>query len=118
VRFVLYFCRQLSFHLISLVVGEEPIFTLLHKHLQMQGLLPLAEGYSPRVYIYSAADQMVPFTSVESHLATLRANASFDILAEKFDGSQHVQHERQDPGRYWKAVQTVWERSLPARAKL
>ncbi|KAJ7354674.1 hypothetical protein DFH08DRAFT_855689 [Mycena albidolilacea] len=100
------------------VVGEEPIFTLLHKQLQMQGLLPLAEGYSPRVYIYSAADQMVPSTSVESHLATLRANASFDILAEKFDGSQHVQHERQDPGRYWKAVQAVWERSLPVRAKL
>jgi hypothetical protein len=100
------------------VIGEELPLTLLHKQLQMQGLLPLAEGYSPRVYIYSDADQTVPFTSVEGHLATLRANASFDVVAEQFDGSQHVQHERHDPERYWKAVQAVWERSLPTKAKL
>jgi hypothetical protein len=55
---------------------------------------------------------------VEGHLATLRANASFDVVAEKFDGSQHVQHERHDPERYWKAVQAVWERSLLTKAKL
>ncbi|KAJ7347089.1 hypothetical protein DFH08DRAFT_870231 [Mycena albidolilacea] len=100
------------------VVGDEKIFPLLHRFLETQGLLPLAEGFAPRVYIYSSADKMVPFTSVENHLSILKANPSVSVAAEKFEGSQHVQHERQDPERYWNAVQAVWDRSLPIKTKL
>ncbi|KAF8199853.1 hypothetical protein K438DRAFT_1583110, partial [Mycena galopus ATCC 62051] len=96
----------------------ENIFTLLHRHLKMQGLLPLAEGFSPRVYIYSITDKMVAFTSVETHIETLKANPSFDVTRERFDGSEHVQHERHDAERYWNAVQTVWDRSRPVCGKL
>jgi len=99
-------------------VGDANLFNLLHTYVQQQGLLPLAEGYAPRVYIYSTEDKMVPFTSVENHVSTLKGNPSFDVRAEKFAGSQHVQHEKRDPERYWKAVEDVWERSGPVRARL
>ncbi|KAJ6594364.1 hypothetical protein B0H19DRAFT_1095171 [Mycena capillaripes] len=101
-----------------ILVDDEDLFAHMHTRLGMQGLLPLAEGYSPRVYIYSETDKMVPFTSVEQHLSTIKGNPSFDVAAEKFDGSQHIQHERKDSERYWNAVYAVWDRSLPVRAKL
>jgi hypothetical protein len=78
----------------------------------------MAEGYSPRLYIYSTDDRMVPFTSVEKHISILKINPSFDVSVEKFSGSQHVQHERQDPERYWKAIENVWNRSRPIYSRL
>ncbi|KAJ7045943.1 hypothetical protein C8F04DRAFT_939792, partial [Mycena alexandri] len=99
-------------------LGRPNLFVLLHTRLDTQGLLPLADGYAPRLYIYSEDDQMIPFTAVEKHIEGLKANPSFDVTVEKFSGSQHVQHERHDRERYWNAVYTLWDRSLPIRAKL
>ncbi|KAJ7495815.1 hypothetical protein B0H11DRAFT_1716114 [Mycena galericulata] len=103
----------------SSVLGQENLFTLLHSCLQMEELLPLADGNAPRLYIYSSTDRMVSMASVEKHISALRMSSHFsDIGVEKFSGSGHVLHERHDPVRYWNVVQAVWERSLFIRAKL
>jgi len=103
----------------SIAVGQGNLFTRLHTGLQSEELLPLTDSRAPRVYIYSTADSMVPATSVEKHISMLKTlNPSIDIEVHKFTGSEHVLHERQDPVRYWSAVQAVWERSRPLRAKL
>ncbi|KAJ7612099.1 hypothetical protein FB45DRAFT_939865, partial [Roridomyces roridus] len=95
------------------------LFVLVHRYLEREDLLPLADVEAPRTYIYSTEDQMVPFSSVEGHLAKLNASGRpFNVAAEKFSGSAHVSHERQDPGRYWNAVWAAWERSGPIRARL
>ncbi|KAJ6494961.1 hypothetical protein DFH09DRAFT_1103981 [Mycena vulgaris] len=99
-------------------LGEANLFSHLHSRLQKPELLPLTDNHAPRLYIYSAADAMVPVASVEKHISILQTNPSFDVVAEKFTGSQHVLHERADPVRYWNAVRAVWERSAPVRAKL
>ncbi|KAJ7130600.1 hypothetical protein C8R44DRAFT_66388 [Mycena epipterygia] len=99
--------------------GQENLFTLLHTRLQMQELIPLADSHAPRLYIYSDTDTMVPSTSVERHISVLRTSTpSLDIKVEKFIGSSHVLHERQDPERYWNAIRAVWHRSSPIHAKL
>ncbi|KAJ7782642.1 hypothetical protein B0H16DRAFT_1446946 [Mycena metata] len=100
------------------IFSEPSIFTLLHTHLGAQGLLPLADGYAPRLYIYSEDDQLMPFAAVEQHIERLKANPSSNVTVEKFSGSQHVQHERHDRERYWNAVYALWDRALPVRAKL
>ncbi|KAJ7693431.1 hypothetical protein B0H17DRAFT_1199937 [Mycena rosella] len=101
-------------------LGEENLFTDLHSRLQSPDLLPRSDSLAPRLYIYSIADAMVPFASVEKHISVLqsRSSAPFDIAVEKFTTSQHVLHERHDPARYWSAVRAVWERSAPVRTKL
>ncbi|KAJ6575614.1 hypothetical protein DFH09DRAFT_1150701 [Mycena vulgaris] len=103
----------------GIVIGQENLFTLLHLGLQTPELLPLTDSHAPRVYIYSAADSMVPATSVEEHISVLRkSTASFDIKVERFTDSEHVLHERQNSVRYWNAVRAVWDRSAPICAKL
>ncbi|KAJ7121251.1 hypothetical protein C8R43DRAFT_75210 [Mycena crocata] len=100
------------------VLGQENLFNFLRSSLLTQDLLPLADSHAPRLYIYSTTDAMVPAVSVEEHIAAVKKSAAFDVAVEKFIGSPHVLHERQDPERYWKAVRSVWDTSLPLRARL
>ncbi|KAF8157727.1 hypothetical protein K438DRAFT_1861125 [Mycena galopus ATCC 62051] len=103
----------------GIVIGQHNLFSLLHLGLQTTELLPLTDSHSPRVYIYSAADSMVPASSVEKHISELRKSPSvFDIEVERFTSSEHVLHERQDPVRYWNAVRAVWDRSASLSSKL
>lgn len=90
------------------------LLPLLHKFLEQQRPLPGSDGESPRLYIYSDTDSMVPWTSVERHLSMLSAN-KVPFMAEKYIGSQHVSHARHDSRRYWGAVAAVWESALRRR---
>ena len=64
--------------------------------------------HTPRLYLYSQADEMVPWTEVEEHAEEAR-KAGLDVRMERFEGSPHVAHARTDPERYWGAVKKVWE---------
>lgn len=59
-----------------------------------------------RAYIYSRADTLIDYKSVESHAADARAKG-FDVLLEEYDGSAHVSHLRKDEARYWDIVRRV-----------
>ena len=78
--------------------------TTLNKHL----LLPSFSKRTPRLYLYSQADEMVPWTEVEAHAEEAR-RAGLDVRMERFEGSPHVAHARTDPERYWGVVKKVWE---------
>jgi hypothetical protein len=60
-----------------------------------------AEG--ERVYIYSRADQLVPWKWVETS-AENATGKGWRVRLEEFKGSKHVAHAVVDKERYWKIV--------------
>lgn len=54
-------------------------------------------------YIYSESDDLVPWKDVEEHAARAVAKGR-KVDLEKFRGSPHVGHMKQDPDRYWAIV--------------
>jgi hypothetical protein len=87
--------------------------TTLNKYL----LLPWFSKHTPRLYLYSQADEMVPWTEVEAHAGEAR-KAGLDVRMERFEGSPHVTHARTDPERYWGAVKKVWEDATSSPAEV
>ena len=72
------------------------------------GLLPWTSTRTPRMYLYSSGDQIVPAPGVEEHAAKARA-AGFPVRMVHFDRSAHVAHARDDPENYWGSIKTFWE---------
>lgn len=62
--------------------------------------------------MYSDADKLVPGRAVSEHAEEARKKG-FMVNVEKFDGTPHVNHVRQNPERYWSAVKMAWERMAP-----
>lgn len=59
-----------------------------------------------RAYIYSRADALIDYRSVENHAADAGAKG-FDVSLEEYNGSAHVSHLRKDEARYWDIVRRV-----------
>lgn len=62
---------------------------------------------TPRMYVYSEADDMVEASDVEEH-ADEATKLGYTVAREKFLTSGHAAHMIQDPKRYWGAVQKLW----------
>ncbi|KAK5727423.1 hypothetical protein LTR15_003319 [Elasticomyces elasticus] len=60
----------------------------------------------PRVYLYSKADQMVPWSAVQDHCASAH-NEGYRANMVRFRASPHVAHMNEDKERYWGAVESV-----------
>ncbi|KAK7032750.1 hypothetical protein R3P38DRAFT_2918692 [Favolaschia claudopus] len=84
----------------------QPLVAMM-KALRNPRLLPWIDERSPRLYIYSNADQMVPAADVEEHAAQ-SASEGLDVRQLRFDKSAHVEHARVYPGEYWAAIQKLW----------
>lgn len=56
------------------------------------------------IYIYSDADELVPWKDVEEHAALASRNKR-RVQLERFNGTPHVGHMRADPDRYWDIIQ-------------
>lgn len=65
---------------------------------------------SPRTYIYSREDQLIPWQAVEKHADDARS-LGINVRLERFVGSSHVAHERADSERYWQLVKEAWRPS-------
>lgn len=61
-----------------------------------------------RVYIYSSTDALTDYKDVETHAAEAK-NKGFSVALEKYKGSAHVAHLREDADRYWEIVRRVME---------
>ncbi|KAH8885033.1 hypothetical protein GQ53DRAFT_751638 [Thozetella sp. PMI_491] len=61
-----------------------------------------------RTYIYSEEDKLVDWKVVEKYAKDAKSKG-FNTRLEKFSGSAHVAHARQDETRYWKIVKETWE---------
>ncbi|KAL9579364.1 MAG: hypothetical protein Q9212_005153 [Teloschistes hypoglaucus] len=65
-----------------------------------------------RVYIYSEADDMVPWYHIEDHAVEAKEKG-FDVEMERFEGTGHVGHIRSGNGeRYWGIVDRLWRQNL------
>ncbi|KAJ7503545.1 hypothetical protein B0H11DRAFT_586645 [Mycena galericulata] len=75
--------------------------------LRRPRVLPWIDERTPRLYIYSKVDEMVPFTDVEAHAARSESEG-LDVRRVCFDKSPHVAHARLYPEEFWTAVRKVW----------
>ena len=90
------------------IFGKKSRILKMRTTLNKYVLLLWFSKRTPRLYLYSQADEMVPWTEVEAHAEEAR-KAGLDVRMERFEGSPHVAHARTDPERYWGAVKKVWE---------
>jgi hypothetical protein len=64
-----------------------------------------------RVYIYSKEDRIVHWKGIENS-AKEADKHGYTVRLERFQGSQHVMHARQDPARYWSIVEGLWDEAV------
>ncbi|OBZ76381.1 Transmembrane protein 53 [Grifola frondosa] len=96
--------------------GNPHIFRELRTTLNSPNLLPSVTHptdvkATPRLYVYSTADEVTSARKVAKHAEEGRAKG-FDVAVEKYATSPHVSHARNDPERYWGAVTRLWERAI------
>ncbi|GAA5933842.1 hypothetical protein JCM1841_001315 [Sporobolomyces salmonicolor] len=88
------------------LLRQHPTLVRLYNYLNTPGTLPPI----PRLYLYSKADLLIPFTDVERHAADAAAQG-ITVRKEVFEKTPHVAHARAEPERYWRAVTQLWEDS-------
>ncbi len=74
-------------------------------------LLPWTSTPTPRMYLYSTADVVIPASAVEAH-ATDARRVGFPVQMVNFGTSAHVSHARDHPEKYWDAVQKFWSDAM------
>lgn len=64
----------------------------------------------PRCYLYSNSDPLVMWQDIYEHASDLikRDGCVTEVI---FEESEHVNHARTEPKRYWDTVRTVWMHS-------
>ena len=75
--------------------------------------LPWIDAATPRLYVFSKTDLMVPWKQVQEH-ADQAAARGINVCTEVYDASPHVAHARTDPTRYWSAAAELWKNATPA----
>lgn len=63
---------------------------------------------TPRVYLYSRADEMVGDEEVEEHADHGEAQG-WNVKRVRFEKSAHAGHVREDEEKYWGAVMEAWK---------
>ncbi|KAI9068373.1 DUF829-domain-containing protein [Trametes sanguinea] len=70
--------------------------------------LPWTSKRTPRLYLYSSGDTIVPAPGVEQHMNQARS-VGFPVHSAHFGKSAHVSHARNDPEKYWNSIKSFWE---------
>lgn len=68
---------------------------------------PAVFGSARRLYLYSAADDMVPWYDVQAHVEEARTRG-FQADGLMFRDSPHCALIQEDAARYWGAIQAFW----------
>ncbi|KAI0768716.1 hypothetical protein BD413DRAFT_92486 [Trametes elegans] len=74
-------------------------------------LLPWTSLKTPRLYLYSSGDLIIPPKGVEEHAARAQA-AGFPVRMVQFGESPHVAHAVRSSKKYWSAVHAFWEETV------
>lgn len=89
------------------VYGDDPLAYTRKAILDPEFVVArTSAGKIETCYIYSDADELVPWKDVEEH-AALASKGSRVVELEKFIGTPHVGHMRADPERYWGIVKMM-----------
>ncbi|MCJ1448492.1 MAG: hypothetical protein MMC23_009009 [Stictis urceolatum] len=87
------------------VSGGEMIVDTVRKGLNDAQLIPTK---AVRLYVYSAADKLIPWQDVESHAKDAQAKG-YRVQKVKYLESGHAAHLLHDEKRYWNAVTGLWD---------
>jgi len=69
----------------------------------------------PRCYLYSKADTLIAWQDIYEHVGESMEHSG-RVTEVLFASSDHVDHARHEPSRYWDAVVTVWHQSQEKKA--
>ncbi len=94
-------------------IGRRTALQKVQDGLYNPRVLPWVDERTPRLYMYSRADDMVPWDQVQQHAERTRG-LGWDVRTEVFEDSPHVAHARAYPERYWHAVKSLWNDALVA----
>ncbi|KAL0056657.1 hypothetical protein AAF712_016736 [Marasmius tenuissimus] len=98
------------------LTGTPPPFEPLKRILNSPHTLPWMDEKTPRTYMYSKKDELVPFEEVDEHVRKGReVGGLVGVRSEVFETARHVDLARTEPGRYWGAVRDTWARAVEAK---
>jgi hypothetical protein len=86
------------------VTSAEDVITRIRKQLNDQELF---SHDVPRLYVYSKADQLVPFQDVKSHADDARRKGYVKTGEVMFEASAHCAHALSHKDEYWGAIGTL-----------
>jgi hypothetical protein len=93
---------------LSAVFGDGMmIMENLHIELLNPRILPWMGLHTPRLYLFSRSDKMIPWQDVIRHAETAKERG-MDAHCELFEESEHVAHAMLETEKYWSSVQGVW----------
>jgi len=108
---IIYFLHALHRTLYTLF-GVETKTMWYIKALLRPRLFPWMNSQTPRLYIFSRKDELVPWQEVEQHVEAAKARG-LNVRCEVYEESAHVAHMRLDPKRYWASIQDLWQVACP-----
>ncbi|KAK0203742.1 hypothetical protein DFS33DRAFT_827786 [Desarmillaria ectypa] len=92
-------------------IGRRTALQKVRDGLYNPRVLPWVDERTPRLYVYSKADDMVPWDQIQQH-AERTESLGWDVRTEVFEDSPHVAHAKTHPKRYWDAVKSLWNDAL------
>ena len=95
-------------YILGPLIGRKTTLQKIEYQLGNRRLLPWAHKDTPRLYLYSKKDNMVPWTDTQAHLFRCE-QLGLNTTSILFENSPHVAHARAYPKRYWEAVAKIWE---------
>uniref|UniRef100_A0A8H8CEK2 Uncharacterized protein n=1 Tax=Psilocybe cubensis TaxID=181762 RepID=A0A8H8CEK2_PSICU len=96
--------------------SSETVLDKMKARLNEQRVLPWFDKSTPRLYLYSTADKLIPYREIEAH-AQRGKQSGFTVTLERFDNSPHVAHAKMHPERYWAAIQRLWDSAAESRSQ-
>jgi hypothetical protein len=97
-------------YLMRILFGRKAALDKLREDLINPRILPWTDANTPRLYVFSKEDEMVQWDRVKAHVEEAKAHG-INVRSEFFEKSRHVAHLKDDPERYWGAVQRVWDQA-------
>jgi hypothetical protein len=98
----------------SAIFKNKSSLDYLKQSLQSPHLLPWMDRDSPRLYVFSRNDKLVPWKQVLDHADEAKASG-LNVQIKLFDKTPHVAHARVDPENYWAAVEKLWNKAYQAQ---
>lgn len=83
--------------------GIEDVLTRLRRRLNTTSFF---DPSAPRLYLYSRADELVPWRHVVEHAEDARDKGYKIVEEEVFEEAAHCALPREDAGRYWRVIES------------
>ena len=96
--------------------GTKTSQDIVQESLLHPSLLPWMDQRTPRLYIFSKGDELIPWKHVQAHTERAKAKG-IDVRTEIYETSGHVLHSRADPERYWGSISKLWKYALESAAE-